>query len=159
MGKSLLLALLTAAGTLSPAWAAESPACKLFTQQEASAYVGSTVGAAETSQMPGDAGCSWSDEGAGNKMSISVLPAGNALQLKRWGFESWEGFRSVPGIGAKAYVARTPTMEVMGKKFGGDWQAGAIVGSDYVSVGLKGPKANADTAVSLLNDVIRRRQQ
>jgi hypothetical protein len=91
-------------------------------------------------------------------MSISVAPAGNAMRLKSWGFESWEGFRAVPGIGAKAYVARAPIMEIMGKKMGGEWQAGAIVGSDYVAIGLKGPKANADATVTLLKDAIKRRQ-
>lgn len=146
------------AGALQGAQAADAPMCKLFTQKEASAYTGSLVGEGEGSFMPGTQGCTWSDEASGNKMSIAVTPAGNALQLKSWGFESWEGFRSVPGIGARAYAARTPTMEIMGKKLGGEWQAGAIVGSDYVVVNLKGPKANADAAVALLTDTVGRRR-
>ena len=66
-------------------------------------------------------------------MNVVVAPAGNAMQIEIWGFESWEGFRPVPGIGAKAYVARTPVMDIMGKKMGGGWQAGAIV--DETSAG------------------------
>lgn len=151
--------LLAASSGRLAAQAADNPACKLFTQKEASAYVGASVGNAESGLLPGSSGCSWSDEGADHKMSISVFPAGNALQLKNWGFESWEGFRSLPNIGAKAYVVRTPIMEIMGKKMGGEWQAGAIVGSEYVAVGLKGPKGNADAAVTLLREAIKRRQQ
>lgn len=155
---SPIVVLLAAAGACGPARAADAPLCKLFTRKEASAYVGGPVGEGEGGLLPGSAGCSWADENAGYKLSVSAVPAGNALQLGRWGFESWEGFRSVAGIGARAYVARTPTMEIMGKKMGGEWQAGAIVGSDYVAVGLKGPKAGADAAVALLREVVRRRQ-
>ncbi|TCR69618.1 hypothetical protein [Bosea sp. BK604] len=150
--------LLAASSGRLAAQGADNPTCKLFTQNEAAAYVGASVGNAESGLLPGSSACSWSGEGADNKMSISVFPAGNALQLKNWGFESWEGFRSLPNIGAKAYVARTPVMEIMGKKMGGEWQSGAIVGNDYVAVGLKGPKANADAAVALLKEAIKRRQ-
>lgn len=158
--KATLTAMLLLAvfGGRSAAQAEDNAQCKLFTQNEASAYVGASVGAAKSGFQPGVSGCSWSDEGTGNKMSIDVLPAGNALQLPQWGFEGWDGFRAVPGIGAKAYVARTPTLNVMGKTIGGDWQAGAIVGSDYVVVGIRGPKGNADTAVALLKDTIKRWQ-
>ena len=151
--------MLAAGSSLCAAQVADSPACKLFTPKEASAYVGASLGAGESSFMPGAVGCAWSDDAAGAKLDINVLPAGNALQLKRWGFESFDGFRAVPDIGARAYVARSPVMEIAGQKYGGGWQAGAIVGSDYVAVGLKGPKANADTAVAFLKDVIKRRQR
>ncbi len=159
MRRSLLGASLLLAGALCQAQAADAPLCKLFTQKEAAGYVGSSVGVGEESLLPGTQGCTWSDEATGNKMSIAVAPAGNALQLKSWGFESWEGFRSVPGIGARAYTVRTPTMEIMGKKLGGEWQAGAIVGSDYVVTSLKGPKGNADAALALLTDTIGRRSR
>lgn len=150
--------LLAASNGGCAAQAANNPQCKLFTQNEASAYVGAPVGAPENDLMPGSSGCSWSDERAGYKMKVNMLPAGNALQLSKWGFEGWEGFRAVPDIGARAYVARTPTIDVMGKKIGGEWQAGAIVGKDYVVVGLRGPKGNADAAVALLKETIKRRQ-
>lgn len=158
MRRLLLGVPLLLAGALCEARAADAPLCKLFTQKEAAAYVGSTVGEGESGLIPGAPGCTWSDEATGNKMSIAVAPAGNALQLKSWGFESWEGFHSVPGIGARAYAVRTPTMEIMGRKLGGEWQAGAIVGDDYVVTSLKGPKANADAAVVLLTDTIGRRR-
>lgn len=147
-----------ALAALGPAHAVDNPFCKLFTRNEAATYVGAALAEGEGSLIPGAAGCSWSDEGTGNKLSISVFPAGNALQLKAWGFEGWEGFKAVPGIGARAYVARSPIMDIMGKKMGGEWQAGAIVGNDYVTVGLKGPKANADSALALLKDTIARRR-
>lgn len=156
----LLVPMMLAAGSsLCVAQVADSPICKLFTQKEASAYVGASLGDGQNDFMPGAIGCGWSDDAAGSKLSISVLPAGNALQLKNWGFESWDGFRAVPDIGARAYVARRPVMEIAGQKYGGEWQAGAIVGSEYVAVDLKGPKGNADTAVVLLKDVIKRRQR
>ena len=151
--------MLAAGSSLCAAQVADSPACKLFTQKEASAYVGASLGAGEGSLIPGNSGCGWSDDATGSKLDITVFPAGNALQLKRWGFESFEGFRAVPDIGARAYVARSPVMEIAGQKYGGGWQAGAIVGSDYVAVGLKGPKADADMAVAFLKDVIKRRQR
>jgi hypothetical protein len=151
-------AILTVSAAAASVQAADSPICKLFTQKEASAYVGAAVGEGESGLIPGVAGCVWSSGETDTKLSISVFPAGNALQLKAWGFESWEGFRSVPGIGARAYVARSPVMEIAGKKYGGEWQAGAIVGSDYVTAGIKGPKANADAALSLLKDAIGRRR-
>lgn len=155
----LLPVIIAASSAFGTAQAAESPLCKLFNQKEAIAYVGAPLGEGESSLIPGALGCSWSEEGTGNKLSVSVFPAGNALQLKAWGFESWEGFRAVPGIGAKAYVARSPIMEIMGRKMGGEWQAGAIVGDDYVAVGLKGPKASADAALTLLSEAVRRRQR
>jgi hypothetical protein len=49
-------------------------------------------------------------------------------------------------------------MEIMGRKMGGEWQAGAIVGNDYIAVGMKGPKANADAVQSVLKDAIGRRR-
>lgn len=155
----LVPVMLAAGNSLCAAQIADSPACKLFTQKEASAYVGASLGAGEGSFIPGNSGCAWSDDAAGFKLTISVFPAGNALQLKRWGFESFEGFRAVSDIGARAYVARSPVMEIAGQKYGGGWQAGAIVGSDYVAVGLKGPKADAETAVAFLKDVVTRRQR
>ena len=155
----LVPVMLAAGSSLCAAQVADSPMCKLFTQKEASAYVGASVGDGQSDFMPGATGCGWSDEAAGSKLNISVLPAGNALQLKNRGFESWEGFRAVTDIGARAYVARRPVMEIMGTKYGGEWQAGAIVGSDYVAVDLKGPKGSADAAVALLKDVIKRRQR
>ncbi len=154
----LIPVLLAASGALSEARGAGNDLCLLFTKSEASAYLCAPVGAGQSSLIPGMPGCTWSDDGTGAKLSLSVSPAGNALQLKTWGFESWEGFRSVPDIGARAYVARSPMMEVMGKKIGGDWQAGAIVGSDYVAVGLKGPKGDAGAAIGLLKEVLRRRR-
>jgi len=155
---SLLPTLFAASIAASGAQAADGAPCKLFTPKEASVYVGAMLGEGENSLVPGAAGCSWSEASSGHKLSVSVFPAGNALQLKAWGFESWEGFRSVPDIGAKAYVARTPTIEIAGRKLGGEWQAGAIVGSDSVTVGLKGPKASAEAAVTLLKDTIKRRR-
>lgn len=151
--------LLIAGSALCAAQAADSPMCKLFTQKEASAYVGAPLGDGQADFMPGAIGCVWSDEHEASKLTISVLPAGNALQLKSWGFESWDGFRAVPDIGARAYVARRPIMEIAGQKYGGEWQAGAIVGSEYVAVSLKGPKADADMAVAFLKDTLKRRQR
>jgi len=148
--------LFAAFGSGYVAQAADNLHCKLFTQIEASAYVGAPVGDGESEVLSN--GCSWLDKSGGYKMSVSTSPAGNALKLPRWGFESWEGFRAVPNIGAKAYVVRRPIIDVMGTKTGGDWQAGAIVGDDYVVVSLKGPKASAGAAESLLKDALKRRQ-
>lgn len=158
MRNRAILAFAGAVAAIGPVHSADSPLCKLFTPKEVAAYVGAPLGEGEGGLIPGASGCAWSDEGTGNKLSVSVFPAGNALQLKAWGFESWEGFRAVPGIGAKAYVARSPIMEIMGKKMGGEWQAGAIVGSDYVAVGLKGPKADADSALASLKEAVARRR-
>jgi len=150
--------LLVALAAMPPALAAESPICRLFTQKEAAAHVGAAVADGEAGLVPGAQGCSWSDEATGNKLSITVFPAGNALQLKAWGFESWEGFRAVPGIGSRAYVARSPLMEIMGRTRGGEWQAGSVVGDDYLTVAVKGPKAGADAAIALLKEAIGRRR-
>lgn len=152
----LFAAAAIAVSVALPSRAMADAPCKLFARAEAAAYVGAPVSEGERALVPGVVGCSWADEASGNKMSVGVIPAGNALQLKFWGFEKWEGFRSVPGIGSKAYVARSPIMEVAGEKFGGEWQAGAIVGADYVSVALKGPNAAPEAALALLNEAIKR---
>ncbi len=132
--------------------------CELFSQQEASAYVGAPVGKGHDVGALGVAGCIWSDESTGNKISIAVTPAGNALEQKNWGIEWWEGFRSVPGIGSKAYLAARPTVEVKGNRIKDGWQAKAIVSSDYVVVRLRGPNGDADAAVRLLREMAKRLQ-
>ena len=116
---------------------ADAPACKVYTQAEASAWVGAKV-------QPGElatGGCQWAVEDGSGSMMLTIVPASyNERPTQQ------QGFRELPDIPAEAFVA---------PYFDG-WLAGAVVGSDAVRVSLDGPAASEAKTVELLRDAIKR---
>lgn len=123
------------------ATASANPQCKLFTQDEISALAGAPLSAGENAA--GGTGCMWADEEYESSALVQVVPA-------EYFFEPSlvKGFRQLPGIGTKAWVAPDD-----------DWSAGALVQTEAVVVVLKGKKATEASAVALLQEVIKRRKQ
>ena len=125
----------------SRASASANPQCKLFTQADISALVGAKLGPGENAA--GATGCSWTDKDYESSALIQVVPA-------RFFPEPHlvKGFRRLPGIGTKAWVAPDA-----------DWSAGALVDTEAVVVALRGKKATEASAIALLQEVIRRRKR
>ena len=118
--------------------AADNPQCKLFTRTEIAKYVGEPVSA------PGNSvgGCQWLATGnGGGDVTVAIVPAEYYEPPTRA-----KGFKGVPDVGTKGFVA--PWLN--------GWVAGAIVGKDTVRVSLSGPGANETTAIALLKDTIHR---
>lgn len=123
------------------ATASANPQCKLFTQAEISALAGAPLGPGENAG--GGTGCSWTDKDYESSAMVQVVPARYFPEPRLV-----KGFRSLPGIGTKAWVAPDS-----------DWSAGALVQTEAVVVVLRGKKATEASAVALLREVIKRRKQ
>lgn len=121
--------------------ASANPHCKLFTQAEISALAGAQLGPGENAA--GATGCSWTDKDYEASALIQVVPARYFPEPRLV-----QGFRQLPGIGTKAWVA--PDF---------DWSAGALVDAEGIVVVLKGKKATEASAIALLQEVIKRRKR
>lgn len=123
--------------------AADNPQCRLFTAAELATYIGEPVSAGRNAM----GGCQWlttrtrSDGSQGDVMVI-VVPARYHERPKLA-----NGFRDVPDVGEKGFVAQDM----------GGWIAGAIVGKDAVRVVLDGQTASEANAIALLKETIKRR--
>ncbi|WP_295408571.1 hypothetical protein [uncultured Thiocystis sp.] len=122
------------------ATASANPQCKLFTQAEISALAGASLGPGENAA--GGTGCLWTDKDYESSALVQVVPASYFSEPRLV-----KGFRPLPGIGTKAWVA--PDY---------DWSAGSLVQTEAVVVVLKGKKATEASAVALLQEVIKRRK-
>jgi hypothetical protein len=121
--------------------ASANPQCKLFTQADISALAGAQLGPGENAA--GATGCSWTDKDYESSALVQVVPARYFPEPRLV-----KGFRKLPGIGTKAWVA--PDF---------DWSAGALVDTEGVVVVLKGKKATEASAIALLQEVIKRRKR
>lgn len=119
--------------------AAANPQCKLFTQAEVAAYVGMPVGAGQNNSA--GAGCRWSYKEYEAWATVSVVPPNyfpEPTEVK--------GFKRLPAVGKKAWVAPDS-----------GWSAGALVGDAAIVVVVYGKKASEASAVSMLQEAIKRR--
>jgi len=123
------------------ATASANPQCKLFSQAEISALAGAPLGPGENAA--GGTGCMWTDKDYESSALVQVVPARYFPEPRLV-----KGFRQLPGIGTKAWVA--PDY---------DWSAGALDQTEAVVVVLKGKTATEASAVALLQEVIKRRKQ
>lgn len=121
--------------------ASSNPQCKLFTQAEISALTGAPLGPGKNAA--GQTGCMWTAEDYESRALVQVVPARFFPEPRLV-----KGFRPLPGIGTKAWVAPDD-----------DWSAGALVQTEGIVVVLKGKKATEASAVALLREVIKRRKQ
>lgn len=118
--------------------AAANPYCKLFTQAEVAAYVGMPVGPGQNNS--GGAGCRWSYKEYEAWATVSVVAPNyfpEPTEVK--------GFKRLPAVGKKAWVAPDS-----------GWSAGALVGDKAVVVVVYGKKATEASAVSMLQEAIKR---
>jgi hypothetical protein len=120
--------------------AADNPNCKLFTPAELQTYIGEPVNAG--ANAGGGTGCQWTaSDGEGDVMVVAV--PSNYAEVPKLA----DGFRDVPELGEKGFVA--PEL--------GGWVAGAVLGTEFVKVSVAGAKASADTAVALFRETAKRR--
>ncbi|MEO7691318.1 MAG: hypothetical protein ABIS51_18685 [Sphingomonas sp.] len=120
--------------------AAVNPMCKLFTVDQAAAYIGEPVNAGKNAGM--GSGCQWTArDGEGDVMVVTV-PANYAERPT-----VAAGFREVPDAGKDGFVV--PEL--------GGWAAGAVVGDAFVKVSVAGSKASDANALALLKETIKRR--
>lgn len=121
--------------------AANNPVCKLFSAKEASVYAGKKLQAGDNAA--GGTGCQWATgpDDAG-MVQIQVVRLREATPPS-----GAPGFRELPDLGKDAYVV---------EQYG--WDVGAPQGKDYVLVTVKGPNANATTAIALMKETLKRRQ-
>ncbi len=115
----------------------DAPACKVYSRDEASKWVGATV-------QPGEAatgGCQWAVGDNKGSMMLTIVPS--RYHEKPSGTPGYHKVADIPG---DAFV--TPYFD--------GWLAGAIVGKDAVRVTLSGPAASEAKTIELLKDAIKR---
>ncbi|MES2958703.1 MAG: hypothetical protein V4792_10975 [Pseudomonadota bacterium] len=121
--------------------AAANPVCKLFSAKEASVYAGRKVQAG--SNAAGGRGCQW-DTGSDDAGRVMV----QVVRLQDANPPSGAaGFRGLPALGKDAYVVDDLC-----------WTVGAPQGKEFVIVVVDGPNANANTAIALMKETLKRRQ-
>lgn len=119
--------------------AADNPNCKLFTPAELETYVGEPLNAGINSGL--GMGCQWTARDGEGDVMIVTVPADDAEVPKLA-----EGFRSLPELGEKGFVA--PEL--------GGWIAGAIRGKEFVKISVAGARASADSAIALFKETTKR---
>ena len=120
---------------------AGNPQCRLFTPAEIAAYVGAQVGPGENAA--GGAGCNWHDKGYAASASVTVVPPDYLPQPTLV-----KGFKRLPDVGSKGWVAPDS-----------GWSAGAVVKDVAIVVVVSGKAATEASAVSLLQETIKRRNK
>jgi hypothetical protein len=120
--------------------ASDTPQCKLFKPSELTAYIGEPVAAGINAGM--GTGCQWLAKDQSGDVMVVVVPADyhSAPTLA-------DGYRELPEMGEKAYVA--PEM--------GGFVASALAGADSVKVSVAGDEASPDRAIALLKETLKRR--
>jgi hypothetical protein len=120
--------------------AADNPMCKLFTQEEAAAYLGKPVNPGRNAGM--GTGCQWAARSGEGDVMVVTVPADYAERPTMA-----EGFRDAPEAGKDGFVV--PEM--------GGWAAGAVVGDEFVKVSIAGGEASDAAALTLLKEAIARK--
>jgi hypothetical protein len=120
--------------------AADNPQCKLFTAVEIAKYIGEPVSPGQNAAL--GTGCQWLAADGTGDVIVAVVPS--SYHEPPTGAA---GYRALADVGSKGFVA--PQLD--------GWVAGAIVGEDAIRVSVAGATASDATAVSLLQDTIRRR--
>jgi hypothetical protein len=120
--------------------AADNPQCKLFTAAEIGQYIGETVSPGQNAAL--GTGCQWLAADGTGDVIVAVVPSSYHEPPT-----AAEGYRALPDVGSKGFVA--PQLD--------GWVAGAIVGEDAIRVSVAGATATEATAVSLLQAAIKHR--
>jgi predicted small lipoprotein YifL len=120
--------------------ASANPTCRLFSADEAAAYIGEPVKAGENAAM--GEGCQWAASDGDGQVTVAIVPSENEERAT-----AAEGFRKVPEAGKDGFVV--PDM--------GGWVAGAVSGKSFYRVTVAGAKASDASALALLKETIKRR--
>ena len=120
--------------------AADNPQCKLFTVAEIGKYIGEPVSPGQNAAL--GTGCQWLAVDGTGDVIVAVVPSSYHEEPTLAA-----GYRALTDVGAKGFVA--PQLD--------GWAAGAIVGQDAIRVSAAGAAATEATAISLLEDTIKRR--
>lgn len=122
--------------------ATHNPQCRLFTQEEIARYLGEAVQPAENAAA--GSGCIWPAKAGEGSALVQVVPSQYLVEPKLA-----QGYKPLPGVSTRGYVV--PEM--------GGWTAGAVVGEEGIVVSVSGKAASETTAVSLLQETIKRRKR
>lgn len=121
--------------------AATNPQCAMYSQAEIAAFAGEAVGAGKNAGS--GFGCQWlASDGIGSTI-VTVAPASNHVVT-----DGAEGFRDLPDVGSKGFVAGKP----------GGWAAGAITGDKMVAVSIDSNTASEANTVALLKQTLAKVQ-
>jgi len=120
--------------------ASDNPICRLFSADEAAAYIGEPVKDGDNAAM--GEGCQWAARASDGQVTVAIVPADNEERAT-----SAEGFRKVPEAGKDGFVV--PDM--------GGWVAGAVQGKSFYRVTVAGSQASDSTALALLKETMKRR--
>jgi hypothetical protein len=119
---------------------ADNPQCQLFTPAEVVKYIGEAVSPGQNAAL--GTGCQWLAADGTGDVIIAVVPSSYHEPPSEA-----PGYKAVPGVGTKGFVA--PQLD--------GWVAGAVVGEDAIRVSVAGASAGEATAIQLLQDTIARR--
>ena len=119
---------------------ADNPQCKLFTAVDIGKYIGEPVSPGQNAAL--GTGCQWLAADGTGDVIVAVVPSSYHEPPS-----AAPGYRALPDVGAKGFVA--PQLD--------GWVAGAIVGEDAIRVSAAGATASEATTVSLLQDTMKRR--
>ena len=119
---------------------ADNPQCKLFTAAEIAKYIGEPVSPGQNAAL--GTGCQWLAADGTGDVIVAVVPSSYHEPPS-----TVAGYRVLGDVGVKGFVA--PQLD--------GWVAGAIVGEDAIRVSAAGATASEASAVSLLQDTIKRR--
>ena len=117
--------------------AAANPRCAMFSNDEIAALAGEPV--KDGGNAAGGLGCQWLNAGGSGSTIFTVAPASNHVETSEA-----PGYRPLPGVGSKGFVAGKP----------GAWSAAAIDGDNMVSVSIDGSRATETNTVALLKAAI-----
>ncbi|MFL6846650.1 MAG: lipoprotein [Allosphingosinicella sp.] len=120
--------------------ASDNPVCRLFSEAEASAFIGEAVEAGGNAAM--GQGCQWAAKDGDGEVTVAIVPADYEERAS-----SAQGFREVPAAGKDGFVV--PDM--------GGWVAGAVAGKSFYRVTVAGSKASDSSALALLGETIKRK--
>ena len=127
------------AGTVNTA-PADNPLCRLFTPADIEKYLGEPVSPGQNAAL--GTGCQWvATDGTGDVI-VAAVPA--SYHEPPTGAE---GYKPLPNVGTRGFVA--PELD--------GWVAGAIVRDDAIRVSVSGGSAAEASAVSLLEETLKRR--
>lgn len=114
-------------------------ACKLFTPAEIAAYLGTVVG-----QGVGQgSSCQWTDKDYEAQAILAVVGPDKFEEPSLV-----KGFKRLPGVGKKAWVAPDA-----------GWRAGVLLDGAAILVNLDSKKMNEATTVAFLQEAIKRRNK
>jgi hypothetical protein len=113
--------------------------CQMFTNSEASYYIGQPVNHFENAAM--GTGCQWSQTGVNGSMLVPIVPARYHEKPS-----AAPGYKKLPDIGPQAFVV--PETD--------GWHAGAIQNPHAVHVNVSGKGASEAKAVELLKASLKR---